>query len=165
MTVPALVSALRKDFECLGYPHSLTAPAKISRCVVSPSMRAVALMRASQGASARVFPLVRLLLIRQHAIDIGRDVEIGEAFYLPHPVGIVIASGVRIGRAVTIYHHVTLGQKDGGVPTVGPAVTIYPGSVVVGTISIGEGAIIGANSFVSRDVPPGGVVRGSVGGR
>jgi serine O-acetyltransferase len=127
-------------------------------------MHAVALMRASQHTSARLFPLVRLLLVRHHAIDIGRDIEIGEAFYLPHPLGIVIASGVKIGRVVTIYHNVTLGQKDGGVPTIGPGVTIYPGSVVVGTISVGEGAIIGANSFVNCDVPAGRVVRGSAGG-
>jgi serine acetyltransferase len=162
LRVSELFYALRSDFRCLGYPSDLGAVPKFMRFVVNPSLHAVMLVRASQRASPQVFPLLRLLLIRNHGIDVGRDVEIGDALHLPHPLGIVIASGVRIGQAVEIYHHVTLGLKDGGVPTIGSRVIIYPGSVVVGGIFVGDGATIGANSFVCEDVPPGAVVRGSL---
>jgi serine O-acetyltransferase len=161
LTMSELFRALGSDFRCLGYPSSLGAPSRLMRFIVNPSMHAVTLVRASQRGSGRLFPLIRLLLVRRHAIDMGRGIEIGDALYLPHPFGIVIASGVTIGSAVRIYHHVTLGLKDGGVPTIGSGVTIYPGSVVVGGISVGDGAIIGANSFVCEDVSPGAVVRGS----
>jgi serine O-acetyltransferase len=156
-----LFRALGSDFRCLGYPSSLGALSRLMRFIVNPSMHAITLIRVSQRGSRRLFPLIRLLLVRRHAIDIGRGIEIGDALYLPHPFGIVIASGVTIGNAAKIYHHVTLGTKDGGVPTIGAGVTIYTGSVVVGGISVGDGAIIGANSFVCKDVPPGAVVRGS----
>jgi serine O-acetyltransferase len=162
LTMSELLHALRSDFRCLGYPSSLGTVSKLMRFIVNPSMHAVTLVRASQRGGRRLFPLLRLLLIRRHAMDIGRGIEIGDALYLPHPFGIVIAAGVTIGSAVRIYHHVTLGLKDGGVPTIGSGVTIYPGSVVVGGISVGDGAMIGAHSFVSKDVPPGAVVRGSV---
>jgi serine O-acetyltransferase len=155
-----LFRTLGSDFRCLGYPSSLGALSRLIRFIVNPSMHAVTLIRVSQRGR-RLFPLIRLLLVRRHAIDVGRGIEIGDALYLPHPVGIVIASGVTIGNAVKIYHHVTLGLKGAGVPTIGSGVTIYTGSVVVGGISVGDGAIIGANSFVCKDVAPGAVVRGS----
>jgi serine O-acetyltransferase len=81
---------------------------------------------------------------------------------LPHPVGIVVGRGVVIGQDVTLYQNVTLGQPNetAGYPTVGDGVIIYPNAVLIGNITIGAGAVIGANSFVNKDIPPGAVASG-----
>jgi serine O-acetyltransferase len=81
---------------------------------------------------------------------------------LPHPIGITIGHKARIGRNVTIYQHVTLGvrnARDDDCPTIEDDVIVYAGAVIVGSITIGRGAIIGANAVVTRSVPAGAVVR------
>jgi serine O-acetyltransferase len=80
--------------------------------------------------------------------------------YFPHPVGIVVGSEVRIGRNVTIYQNVSIGRRRQGLeeaaeyPTLEDHVTVYAGAVIMGNITIGSHAIIGANAVVSKDVPP-----------
>ena len=79
---------------------------------------------------------------------------------MPHPGGIVIGAGARIGARCTIYHQVTLGGAragDGGganYPRVGDGVTLFAGAKLLGGIKVGDGAVIGANAVVTRDVPP-----------
>jgi serine O-acetyltransferase len=104
--------------------------------------------------------LARRRLIVRYSIDIGKGAQIGEGLRLPHPIGVVIGDGVVILSRVTIYQHVTLGVGRGGYPKVGSDVTIYPGSVIVGELGVGEHAVIGANCFVEAPVPPGMKLRG-----
>ena len=81
----------------------------------------------------------------------------------PHPVGIVIGDGVRIGAGCRIYQNVTLGllenthaeQAIDQYPTLEDGVTIYAGAVIAGKITLGAGAIIGANAVITHDVAPG----------
>ncbi|HTE40153.1 MAG TPA: hypothetical protein VK629_04950 [Steroidobacteraceae bacterium] len=83
--------------------------------------------------------------------------------YLPHPYGIVIHSRTRLGRGVTIMQQVTLGGKDlhhNVAPIVGDNVYIGAGARVLGAVRIGDGAMIGANTVVTRDVPAGARVVG-----
>lgn len=90
---------------------------------------------------------------------------IGEKFFLPHPVGVIIGEGVEIGKNTIIYQGVTLGRKyvdKADYPKVGNNVTIYANTIVVGDVKIGDGAIIGCNSVVLRDVLDGEVVSGVV---
>ncbi len=84
---------------------------------------------------------------------------------MPHPIGIVIGDGVVIHDDVTIFQNVTLGShgknsKDLKYPTIGKSVKIYAGAVIIGGVSIGEGAVIGANSVVNSNVPPFSVIVG-----
>ncbi|MGA6826470.1 serine acetyltransferase [Nitrospira sp. NS4] len=80
--------------------------------------------------------------------------------YFPHPVGVVIGSEVRIGRNVTIYQNVSIGRQRQGLaettsyPTLQDHVTVYAGAVIMGSITIGRHAIVGANAVISKDVPP-----------
>jgi serine O-acetyltransferase len=74
-------------------------------------------------------------------------------------VGIVIGSEVRIGCNVTIYQNVSIGRQQQGLasdeyPTLNDHVTVYAGAVIMGSITIGHHAIIGANAVISKDVPP-----------
>lgn len=79
--------------------------------------------------------------------------QIGEHLFLAHPLSVVIGDHVKIGRYVTIYQNVTLGQKNGQYPIVGDNVVIYAGAVIVGNIKIGDNAVVGANAVVINDVP------------
>ncbi len=87
--------------------------------------------------------------------------------HFPHPVGIVIGDGVRIGRNVYIYQNVTIGLLEKAAkgempkyPTLGDEVVVYAGAVIVGGISIGHRSVIGANAVISRDVPSDSVAYG-----
>ena len=77
-------------------------------------------------------------------------------------MGIVIHRRVVIGDNCEIAQHVTIGGRSGhaDVPVIGNQVFIGAGAKVLGPIRIGDGAIIGANAVVLKDVPPLAVVAG-----
>lgn len=96
-------------------------------------------------------------LVLRYGIFLSPTAVLGQRLVLPHPTGIVIGDGVQIGSNVTIYQHVTLGRKFDNVadyPIIGNNVTIYAGAVVLGAVSIGDGATIAANAVVTKNVPP-----------
>ena len=90
-------------------------------------------------------------------IEIHPGAKIGKGLFIDHGMGVVIGETAEIGDNVTIYHGVTLGGtgKDKGKrhPTIGNNVIIGCGAKILGPISIGDGAKIGANSVVLKDVP------------
>ncbi len=87
--------------------------------------------------------------------------EIGPGFIMAHRMtGSVIHPHAHIGKAAKIFHQVTIGNagsKNGGarVPIIGDGVTIYPGAILVGKITIGDNVVIGPNALVNQDVPSG----------
>lgn len=73
----------------------------------------------------------------------------------PHPIGIVIGEGVKIGNNCIIYQNVTLGRKNREIseyPQIGNNVIIYCNSTVIGDVSIGDNSIIGCNTVVLKSV-------------
>lgn len=100
------------------------------------------------------------------AIDIHPGAEIGRNFFIDHGFTVIGETAV-IGNDVTIYQCVTLGgtSPDNGVagkrhPTVLDGVIIGSGAQVLGPITVGAGARVGANAVVTRDVPAGAVMVG-----
>jgi len=100
------------------------------------------------------------------AIDIHPGATIGKRFFVDHGFT-VIGETAEIGDDVTIYQNVTLGGTNpsaghGGKrhPTIRDNVVIGSGAQVLGPIEIGEGAKIGANAVVTKDVAPGATVVG-----
>ena len=100
------------------------------------------------------------------AIDIHPGAKIGRNFFIDHGFT-VIGETAEIGDDVTIYQNVTLGgtNPSSGVggkrhPTIHSNVVIGSGAQVLGPIEVGEGAKIGANSVVTKDVAPGSTVVG-----
>lgn len=82
-----------------------------------------------------------------------------------HPIGIVIGEKVRIKSNVKIWQHVTIGShgKPGetlGYPTIEEGVKIFAGAVIIGNITIGNSAIVAANSLINKDVASNDVVGG-----
>ncbi len=90
--------------------------------------------------------------------------RIAPGLSLPHPTGIVIGEGVRIGADCTIFQNVTIGQARGSrvsCPQVGHSVTIYAGAVIAADVRIGDGATIAANAVILHDVPAGASAAGA----
>ncbi len=89
--------------------------------------------------------------------------QIGPGLLIAHCGGITIHPDVVIGRHCDLAHHVTLGTRGvghNGVPRLGNHVYVGTGAVLIGPITVGDAARIGANSLVNRDVPAGATVMG-----
>jgi serine O-acetyltransferase len=97
-------------------------------------------------------------------IEIHPGATIGRRFFIDHGMGVVIGETAEVGDDVMLYHDVTLGGRSLAKvkrhPTVEDGVTIGAGARVLGPITIGKGAQIGANAVIVRDVPAGAVVVG-----
>jgi serine O-acetyltransferase len=104
----------------------------------------------------------------QTGIDIHPGASIDEGFFIDHGTGVVIGETAVIGKRVRIFQAVTLGAKsfptdDAGNPLKGlprhpvvqDEVVIYAGATVLGRVTIGQGASIGGNVWVTHDVAPG----------
>jgi len=92
-------------------------------------------------------------------IEIHPGATIGRRVFIDHGMGIVIGETAEIGEDSTLYHGVTLGgtswNKGKRHPTLGRGVVIGAGAKVLGPILVGDGAKIGCNAVVVRDVPHG----------
>lgn len=97
-------------------------------------------------------------------VEIHPAAKIGRRFFIDHGAGIVIGETCEIGDDVKIYQGVTLGgtgkEKNKRHPTVENNVLISAGSIVLGSINIGENSKIGAGSVVLKDVPANSTVVG-----
>lgn len=97
-------------------------------------------------------------------IEIHPGAQIGKRFFIDHGMGIVIGETSVIGDDCSMYHGVTLGgttwQKGKRHPTLQNNVVVGAGAKILGPITIGEGARIGSNAVVVKDVPPGATVVG-----
>ena len=97
-------------------------------------------------------------------IEIHPGAIIGQRFFIDHGMGVVIGETAVIGDDCTLYHGVTLGgtswQKVKRHPTLGNNVVIGAGAKVLGPIVVNDGARIGSNSVVLKDVPANATVVG-----
>ncbi len=100
------------------------------------------------------------------AIDIHPGAVIGRFFFIDHGFTVIGETAV-IGDHVTIYQNVTLGgtNPSNGVggkrhPTLRDRVVVGSGAQILGPVTVGEGAKVGANAVVSKDVAPGATVVG-----
>ena len=117
-------------------------------------------------------PLIpRMLTEMAHSktgIDIHPGAQIGESFTIDHGTGVVIGETCIIGRHVKLYQGVTLGARsfpldEQGNPIKGiprhpileDDVVVYSNATILGRITIGHGAQIGGNIWVTHDVPAG----------
>ncbi|WP_214405085.1 serine O-acetyltransferase [Pseudonocardia lacus] len=104
-------------------------------------------------------------LRRTMGINIPWATTIGPGLLIGHAGGIVVNAAATLGRDCNLSHNVTIGVTRGGrnpgVPTIGHRVYIGPGAVLVGAITVGDDAAIGANAVVTKDVPAGATARGN----
>ena len=100
-------------------------------------------------------------------IEIHPAASIGEDFFIDHGAGVVIGVTAEIGDRVTLYQGVTLGgtgfARGKRHPTVQDDVTIGSGAKLLGPVTVGHGAKVGANTVVIESVPPNSTVVGNPG--
>lgn len=125
---------------------------------------AVVLVRLAARAG-RVHPLLGLALKQANHVLTGADIawqaSIGPGLRLYHPTGVVIGPYVVIGRDCRIQQGVTLGgpggddgeAAEGRSPMLGDGVELGAGAKVIGPVTVGDRARIGANAVVTRSVP------------
>jgi serine O-acetyltransferase len=97
-------------------------------------------------------------------VEIHPGAMIGRRFFIDHGMGVVIGETAEIGDDVMLYQGVTLGgrtlDKVKRHPTLEDGVVVGAGARILGPITVGRGAQVGANAVVVRDVPPDAVVVG-----
>ncbi|MDP4266779.1 MAG: serine O-acetyltransferase EpsC [Bacteroidota bacterium] len=137
-----------------------------------PGIRAITNYRIAHELLKLNVPLIpRIITEMAHSetgIDIHPGAKIGEYFAIDHGTGTVIGETCIIGNNVKLYQGVTLGAKsfpldESGNPIKGinrhpiieDNVVIYSEATILGRIRIGKDSIIGANIWVTHDVPPG----------
>jgi serine O-acetyltransferase len=123
---------------------------------------------ALQSAGVPIVPrLIAMVTRTLTGIEIHPSARIGRGLFIDHGTGVVIGETADIGNDVTLYQGVTLGGTGFATgkrhPTVQDNVTIGSGAKLLGPITIGHGAKIGANSVVITDVPPNSTVVGNPG--
>src|ERR687894_349652 len=100
-------------------------------------------------------------------VEIHPAARIGDGLFIDHGMGVVIGETAQVGDNVTLYQGVTLGgtgfEAGKRHPTVQDNVTIGSGAELLGPITIGHGAKIGANTVVIHEVPPNSTVVGNPG--
>ena len=134
-------------------------------------LHAILLHRVAHSMWVRDVPLAPRLISQLSRfltqIEIHPGAQIGEGFFIDHGSGVVIGETAEIGDNVTIYQGVTLGGtgKETGKrhPTVGNNVVIGTGAKVLGSLSVGDNAKIGAGSVVVQPVPANTTVVGNPG--
>lgn len=114
--------------------------------------------------------LARIIAEMAHSstgIDIHPGARIGSDFFIDHGTGVVIGETCIIGDSCRIYQGVTLGalsfpkNEDGSLTKGNPRhpilennVTVYAGATILGRVTIGRGAVIGGNVWITQDIPP-----------
>ena len=143
-------------------------PAPSWRCSLPTRRSAVALHRVTHRLWRwRLRWLARFLAHLTRwltGIEIHPGAMIGRRFFIDHGMGVVIGETAEIGDDCTLYHGVTLGgttwKKGKRHPTLGNNVVIGAGAKILGPVLVGDGARVGCNSVVIKDVPAGATVVG-----
>ncbi len=100
-------------------------------------------------------------------IELPWKTRIGEGLRLDHGQALIVNDGTTIGKKCTLRNGTTIGVKfaeDGSKsqsPTLGNSVNVGANATILGPISIGDHAVIGAGAVVTKDVPSGAVVAGN----
>jgi serine O-acetyltransferase len=136
-----------------------------------PGVQALLVHRVAHGLHSAGIPLVprSLSMVSRTltGIEIHPAARIGQGFFIDHGAGVVIGETAEIGDDVTLYQGVTLGgtgfQTGKRHPTLEANVTVGAGAKLLGAITVGHGAKIGANTVVITDVPPNSTVVGNPG--
>jgi serine O-acetyltransferase len=127
-----------------------------------PSKALLKSWRDYQRAHERGFPLRMKIAVLRHRFwsvitgaDIPINCKIAGGLRIPHPNGIVIHPDAEIGPNCLLFQQVTIGDSQGAVPLLGGHVDVGAGAKLIGKITIGDHAKIGANAVVMKDVPSG----------
>lgn len=156
-----LVEAARRDLEWIAL-HDLASTGLLPVLLSSKGYVALQAWRVSNWLWHRdrrdLALLVQSCSSDSLQISIHPSASIGTSVFLDHATGIIIGACAVIGDEVTIMQNVTIGRKSeipDRAPRIGRGVVLSSGATIIGDISIGDFAKIGAGSVVTADVPSG----------
>ena len=144
------------------------AKSKISLVLTYPGVKAVFFHRIANFFSTAKFDLIARIISQFSrfltGIEIHPKAKIGKNLFIDHGMGVVIGETSKIGDNVTIYHMVTLGGIAPSInsnnqrnikrhPTIEDNAVIGSGAQVLGPVTVGRFAKIGANAVITKDVP------------
>ncbi len=144
------------------------AKSKLSLILTYPGVKAIFFHRIANFFSIAKFDLIARIISQFSrfltGIEIHPKAKVGKNLFIDHGMGVVIGETSEIGDNVTIYHMATLGgiapsinsnnQRDiKRHPTIKDNVVIGSGAQVLGPVTVGRYAKIGANAVVTKDVP------------
>ena len=158
-----LFSKMAEDLHCVAR-NDPAAHSKLETLLCHSALHAIFIYRIAHLLHARLrVPLLPRMLSTfarfMTGVEIHPGATIGRRFFIDHGTGVVIGETSSIGDDCVMFHNVTLGGtgKHSGKrhPTVGNGVLLGTGATLLGPIPIGDGARVGAGSFVRmHDVPP-----------
>ena len=144
------------------------AKSKLSIILTYPGVKAVFFYKIANFFSLAKFDLIAKMISQLSrfltGIEIHPNAKIGKNLFIDHGMGVVIGETSEIGNNVTIYHMVTLGGIAPSInsnnqrnikrhPTIEDEVVIGSGAQVLGPVTVGCCAKIGANAVITKDVP------------
>jgi serine O-acetyltransferase len=134
------------------------------RALFSDGTLAVILYRLMQASHHAGLAPAEMLFNKMNVVFgqcvIGRGAEFGPGLVIIHSQGVVINGAVRAGQNLRIEHQVTIGAEKGESPCLGNDIFIGCGAKIVGSVTVGDGARVGANAVVVHDVAAGSTVVG-----
>ena len=151
------------------------AKSKISVILTYPGVKAMFMHRIANFFAIAKFDLIARIISQfsrfMTGIEIHPKARIGKNLFIDHGMGVVIGETSDIGDNVTIYHMVTLGGISPSInsndqrevkrhPTLQDNVVVGSGAQVLGPITVGKNAKIGANAVVTKNVPENGIMIG-----
>jgi serine O-acetyltransferase len=142
----------------------VSAPVTLKLLYRHLPLRAMAWYRLASWAKAQGIPgfpgYVQRRLVRHYGLELSPGDHVAGGLYIAHPVGCTLAAD-RIGTNVTVIADVTFGARNEYEwPRIGDDVFLGAGARIIGGIEVGDGALIGANAVVVKDVPAGVTVVG-----
>ena len=151
------------------------AKSKLAVILTYPGVKAMFMHRIANFFAIAKFDLIARIISQfsrfMTGIEIHPKARIGKNLFIDHGMGVVIGETSDIGDNVTIYHMVTLGGISPSInsndqrevkrhPTLQDNVVVGSGAQVLGPITIGKNAKIGANAVVTKNVPENGIMVG-----
>jgi serine O-acetyltransferase len=165
-----ILSDIRVCVDTEGRPAWKNAAAMLIKTIFSEKVHAVIRYRIShvfwEWGLTPVAMLIRRRTLSQCGAELHPRARIGPGFCLAHTVGVGIGNDTVIGKNCRVHHGTLVGELGRGSktpflqPVIGDNVTIGAHVLVAGPVTVGDQAVIGANSFVIRDVPARAIVGG-----
>jgi serine acetyltransferase len=141
--------------------YSYKQESGVRRCLLAApriasngSLHACLLVRLTLAGPTASRWLFRRVLLLTHGCDFAPTAQIGAGLQLNHPIGITVGPRVSLGTEVVLFHGVTLLAGDSGVLRVEDGVEIFTGACVIGSLTVGARAVVGANVRLAENLPP-----------
>lgn len=158
MKINALKKLVHEDF-CARFDGEITKKKFLKSIVTDLNFRVVVLIRIQHYfyeiktvGGRLIATFLRNYIIKKYGVEVGHKAKIGGGLNIHHINGVVIGERAFIGKNLNIYQNVTIGSIKGKYPIIGDNVSIFPGAVVIGNITIGSYSKIGPNVVVKESV-------------